>query len=63
MLKKEDVNKVIEFVRNTGGKIIKEAQDVFWGDYHAYFSDLNNYFWKVVWVPDFQFDENGLLKF
>ena len=61
--KKEDVDKVIELVRNAGGKIIKEPQNVFWGGYHAYFSDLDNYFWEVVWGPNFQFDENGLLKF
>ncbi|WP_338982405.1 VOC family protein [Fusobacterium nucleatum] len=61
--KKEDVDKVIELVKNAGGKIIKEPQNVFWGGYHAYFSDLDNYFWEVVWGPDFQFGENGLLKF
>ena len=61
--KKEDVDKVIELVKNAGGKIIKEPQNVFWGGYHAYFSDLDNYFWEVVWGPDFLFDENGLLKF
>ena len=61
--KKEDVDKVIELVKDAGGKIIKEPQNVFWGGYHAYFSDLDNYFWEVVWGPDFQFDENGLLKF
>ncbi|QQB73238.1 VOC family protein [Fusobacterium canifelinum] len=61
--KKEDVDKVIELVRNAGGKIVKEPQNAFWGGYHAYFSDLDNYFWEVVWGPDFQFDENGLLKF
>ena len=46
--KKEDVDKVIELVKNAGGKIIKEPQNVFWGGYHAYFSDLDNYFWEVV---------------
>ena len=61
--KKEDVDKVIELVKNAGGKIIKEPQNVFWGGYHAYFSDLDNYLWEVVWGPDFQFDKNGLLKF
>ena len=61
--KKEDVDKIIELVRNAGGKIVKEPQNVFLGGYHAYFSDLDNYFWEVVWGPDFQFDENGLLKF
>lgn len=34
---KEDVDSVIELVRNVGGKIVKEPQDTFWGGYHAYF--------------------------
>ena len=36
---KEDVDSVIELVRNAGGRIVKEPQDVFWGGYHAYFAD------------------------
>lgn len=46
-----------------GGKIVKEPQEVFWGGYHAYFSDLDGCYWEVSWGPNFQFDENGLLKF
>ena len=41
----------------------KEPQDTFWGGYHAYFSDLDGYYWEVAWGSNFQFDENGLLKF
>ena len=57
---KEDVA-TIELVRKAGGTIVKEPQDVFWGGYHAYFSDLDGYYWEVVWGPMFEFDENGLL--
>ena len=60
---KEDVETVIALVRKAGGKIVKEPQEVFWGGYHAYFSDLDGYYWEVSWGPNFQFDENGLLKF
>ncbi|WP_312061312.1 VOC family protein [Anaerotignum sp.] len=60
---KEDVDKVIELARNAGAKIIKEPQEVFWGGYHAYFADMDGYYWEVVWGPGFVFDENGLLKF
>ena len=60
---KEDVDSVIELVRNAGGRIVKEPQDTFWGGYHAYFSDLDGYYWEVAWGSNFQFDENGLLKF
>ena len=60
---KEDVDNVIELVRNAGGKIVKEPQDVFLGGYHAYFADLDGYYWEVAWGPNFKFDEKGLLKF
>ena len=60
---KQKVNEVIELVREAGGTIIKEPQEVFWGGYHAYFADLDGYYWEVAWGPDFKYDENGLLQF
>ena len=59
---KEDVDKTIELVRNAGGTIVKEPQDVFWGGYHAYFKDLDGYYWEVAWGPDFKYDEKGMLQ-
>ena len=58
---KEDVDKVIELARSAGATIAKEPQDVFWGGYHAYFADLDGYYWEVAWGPNFKYDENGLL--
>ena len=60
---KDDVDKIVELVKKAGGIIVKEPQDVFWGGYHAYFCDLDGYYWEVAWGPDFKFDENGLLQF
>lgn len=60
---KEDVHKIIELARSAGAKIVKEPQDVFWGGYHAYFSDLDGYYWEVAWGPNFKFDDNGMLVF
>ena len=59
---KEDVDSVIELVRNVGGKIVKEPQDTFWGGYHAYFSDLDGYYWEVAWGPNFKFDEKWTIE-
>ena len=59
---KDDVDKIVELVKKAGGTIVKEPQDVFWGGYHAYFCDLDGYYWEVAWGPDFKFDENGLLS-
>ena len=60
---REEVDKTIELVRNAGGVIVKEPQEVFWGGYHAYFADLDGYYWEVAWGPDFKYDEDGLLRF
>lgn len=61
--RKEDVDKTIELVKQAGGTIVKEPQDVFWGGYHAYFADPDGYYWEVAWGPDFRYDQNGLLQF
>lgn len=60
---KEEVNQVIDVVRSSGGTIVKEPQDVFWGGYHAYFMDLDGYYWEVAWGPNFKYDENEMLDF
>jgi len=61
--RKKDVEKVIELARNAGAKIVKEPQKVFWGGYHAYFADLDGYYWEVAWGPNFKYDHNGMLVF
>ena len=60
---REQVDEAIELVRSAGGTIVKEPQEVFWGGYHAYFADLDGYYWEVAWGPGFQYDENGMLRF
>lgn len=44
---KNDVDKIIELVKSAGGSVVKEPQDVFLGGYHAYFADLDGYYWEV----------------
>ena len=58
---KEDVRQVIDLAEKAGAKIVKTPQDVFWGGYHAYFSDPDGYYWEVAYGPEFKFDENGML--
>jgi len=58
---KEEVHQIIELAKKTGAKIEKEPQDVFWGGYHAYFSDPDGYYWEVAYGPEFRFDENDML--
>lgn len=48
---KEDVDAVLNFAEQAGAKIVKPAQDVFWGGYSGYFSDPDGFLWEVAWNP------------
>jgi predicted lactoylglutathione lyase len=50
---KAEVNKILNKAKKAGAKIIKPAQDVFWGGYSGYFSDLDNHLWEVAYNPHF----------
>ncbi|MCC6580006.1 MAG: VOC family protein [Phycisphaeraceae bacterium] len=59
--RKEDVAAVLDLARRAGGRIVKPAQDVFWGGHSGYFSDPDGYLWEVAWGPMFSFDSQGAL--
>jgi catechol 2,3-dioxygenase-like lactoylglutathione lyase family enzyme len=57
-----EVDEVINDLKAKGVKIIKEPQKAFWGGYHSYFADPDDYRWEVAYNPFFPFDENGNMK-
>ncbi len=58
---KDEVTTVLALAEKAGGRIVKPAQDVFWGGHSGYFSDPDGYYWEAAWVPMFTFDETGAL--
>ncbi len=50
---KEEVKTVLELAKAAGAKIIKPANDTFWGGYSGYFPDLDGYLLEVAWDPHF----------
>lgn len=50
---KEEVMEVLDQAVRSGGKLVKKAQDVFWGGYSGYFSDPDGHLWEVAWNPHF----------
>ena len=50
---KEAVRDVLKQAVKSGGKLIKQAQDVFWGGYSGYFADPDGHLWEVAWNPHF----------
>ena len=48
---KEEVDMVMEQAKEAGAKIIKSAQDTFYGCYAGYFQDPDNHVWEIAWNP------------
>jgi catechol 2,3-dioxygenase-like lactoylglutathione lyase family enzyme len=47
----EQVDQVINAVREAGGRITKEPVTADWGGRSAYFADPEDNHWEVAWVP------------
>lgn len=56
---KGDVAVVLAEAQASGGRIVKPAQDVFWGGHSGYFADPDGYLWEVAWNPHLIPDESG----
>ncbi|MBW4471919.1 MAG: VOC family protein [Stenomitos rutilans HA7619-LM2] len=55
--RKEEVDEVLQLVEQLGERIVKPAQDVFWGGYSGYFADPDGHLWEVAWNPFWAFDD------
>jgi len=56
---KEDVAGILKIAEAAGGKIVKPAQDVFWGGHSGYFADPDGHLWEVAWNPHFKLNQRG----
>jgi catechol 2,3-dioxygenase-like lactoylglutathione lyase family enzyme len=56
---KNDVANILKEAEKAGAKILKPAQDVFWGGHSGYFSDPDGHLWEVAWNPHSKLDANG----
>jgi catechol 2,3-dioxygenase-like lactoylglutathione lyase family enzyme len=58
---KEEVAAVLAEVERAGGRIVKPAQDVFWGGHSGYFTDPDGYHWEVAWNPIMPLGDDGFM--
>lgn len=58
---KAEVDQVLQMAEEAGGKIVKPAQDVFWGGYSGYFTDPDGHYWEVAWAESWEFNPDGSL--
>ena len=56
---RKEVNEVLALAAASGGKIIKPAQDAFWGGHSGYFADPDGHLWEVCWNPHFPLADDG----
>jgi len=59
---REEVDVVLAEAKASGGKLLKPAQEAFWGGYSGYFSDPDGFLWEVAWNPSFQIGEDGSIR-
>lgn len=59
---KEDVATVLEAAKAAGGRVLKEAADVFWGGHHGYFADPDGHIWEVAYNPFSPLSEDGAFR-
>jgi predicted lactoylglutathione lyase len=59
---RDDVDSVLAEAGATGAKLLKPAQEAFWGGYSGYFSDLDGFVWEVAWNPNFSIAKDGSIR-
>jgi hypothetical protein len=57
-----EVGSVLEDAEAAGAKLLKPAQEAFWGGYSGYFSDPDGFLWEVAWNPSFRMAEDGSIR-
>jgi len=53
---KQAVDAMMAEAARAGARIVKPAQDVFWGGYSGYFQDPDGHLWEILWNPAFAVD-------
>jgi uncharacterized protein len=56
---KAEVDAALDAAVTAGAKLLKPAQEVFWGGYSGYFADPDGYAWEVAYNPHWKLDEEG----
>jgi catechol 2,3-dioxygenase-like lactoylglutathione lyase family enzyme len=59
---KPEVTAMLDAAQRAGGRIVKAAQDVFWGGHSGYFADLDGHLWEVAWNPIWGLNADGTIS-
>ena len=53
----KEVDEVMTQAKKAEAKIIKPAQQTFWGGYAGYFQDPDGHLWEVAWNPVWKMED------
>ncbi len=56
---KQEVDALIETLEHKGVKIVKRPEEVFWGGYSSYVTDMDDNLWEIAFNPFLPLDEKG----
>jgi hypothetical protein len=59
---REEVDAVLAEAAAAGAKILKPAEDAFWGGYSGYFADPDGHAWEVAWNPEWTLAADGSVR-
>jgi uncharacterized protein len=59
---KGEVDAVLTEAQAAGARILKPAEEAFWGGYSGYFADPDGFPWEVAWNPYLEIREDGSVK-
>jgi catechol 2,3-dioxygenase-like lactoylglutathione lyase family enzyme len=59
---RDEVDAVLAEAEAAGAKLLKPAQEAFWGGYSGYFADPDGFPWEVAWNPSFRLAEDGSIQ-
>ena len=48
---RREVDEVMARAARAGARIVKPAQEAFWGGYSGYFQDPDGHLWEIAWNP------------
>ena len=57
-----EVDEILVLAESAGAKILKPAEEVFWGGYSGYFQDPDGHVWEVAYNPFLDINEDGTVQ-
>jgi uncharacterized protein len=59
---REEVDSALAEAQAAGARILKPAEEAFWGGCSGYFADPDGFPWEVAWNPSFAILEDGSIR-